>query len=140
MDTWETHYRSSVSESGASRSLIGFGLTDQNMAYMGRLVANKQSAVLSASGSMINNRDDGGVDLDLLDEEDDCVSCHCVLLNKIEINNKPLSTSVLVVSVTHCVCVLGGGGGLVCVLVCMGVWFGFHQSTCHRCVSLQLCA
>ena len=72
MDTWETHYRSAVRESGASRSLIGFDLTDLDLAYMGRLVANEQSATLSASGSM-NYHHDHASD-DELDREDDCVS------------------------------------------------------------------
>ena len=52
MDIWETHFRSAVGEIGASRSLVEFDLTDLDLAYMGRLVADEQSATLSASGSM----------------------------------------------------------------------------------------
>ena len=69
MDTWETHYRSAVSESGASRSLVGLDLTDLDIqAYVGRLVANEQSATLSASSSMNYRASD-----DQLDPEEDCV-------------------------------------------------------------------
>ena len=82
MDTWETHHRSAISESGASRSLIGLDLTDFDIAYMGRLYASEESATLSASGSM-NYHDDDASD-DQLDQEDECVSkntdfaCACV--------------------------------------------------------------
>ena len=60
MDTWETQYRSSVSESGASSSLVGFDyLIDLDIArYMGHLVAKEQSAALSALGSFMNCCDD----------------------------------------------------------------------------------
>ena len=80
MDNWEIHYRSSVSESGASRSLVGFNdLTDLGIArYMGSLVANDQSAALSASGSFMNccDHNDG-----LVDQEDDCVSYSYLMYN-----------------------------------------------------------
>ena len=72
MDTWETHHRSAVSESGASRSLIGLDLTDLDIAYMGRLYANEESATLSASGLM-NYQDDRASD-DQFDQEDEYVS------------------------------------------------------------------
>ena len=68
MDTWETHYR--VSESGASRSLIGIDLTDVDIAYTGHLVANEHSATLVASGST-NFRD---ISDDQAEQEDECVS------------------------------------------------------------------
>ena len=68
MDTWETHYR--VSESGASRSLIGIDLTDVDITYTGHLVANEQSATLVASGST-NFRDTSD---NQAEQEDECVS------------------------------------------------------------------
>ena len=53
MDSWETYYRSSSScESGASRSVnvLDQDHPDHALSYIGRLVANEQSATLNASG------------------------------------------------------------------------------------------
>ena len=63
MDTWETHFRSIVNESGASRSLTGFEMADYGM---GNMMANEKYATLSASGAVI--------DLCRPSEDDDDVS------------------------------------------------------------------
>ena len=53
-------------------ALMGLDLTDLDLAYMGHLVANEQSAILSALGLM-NYHHDHASD-DQLDWEDNCVS------------------------------------------------------------------
>ena len=69
MDTWKTHYHSADSERGTSRSLAGLNLTDLDIqAYVDRLVANEQSATLTASGSMNYHASN-----DQLDLQKDCV-------------------------------------------------------------------
>lgn len=54
MDTLETHFRSIVNETGASRSLTGFDMADLGIAYIGNMMANENSAILSALGAIID--------------------------------------------------------------------------------------
>ena len=74
MDTWETHYRSIVSESGASRSLSGFDQinhhADLSIAFMGNLMANEKTATLNAAGVTISSGNESGSP----DEDEDSVS------------------------------------------------------------------